>query len=504
MLYPRLLVLAALMVCVRTTAVHAARPNVLLVISDDQSDRRVVALEAASARTPAFDRVASAGRVFDHCYAASPGCSPSRAALLTGRHAWELREAGTHASSFPKEFATFPDLLEAAGYHVGMTGKGWGPGNWKISGRTRNPAGPDYSRIKQKSPQGISNNDYAANFAAFLEEKPDDAPFCFWFGAHEPHRPYAADLGKKAGIDTAAVDVPAFLPDTPEVRDDIANYQAEIEWFDAHLGRMLDQLAARGELANTLVIVTSDNGMPFPTAKANCYAAGLHVPLAIAWPDAIPAGGPVTDLAGFIDLAPTILEAAGVPVPPNMTGRSFLSRLKRGGTGGLDKTRDAVFFSRERHSSSRYNNLGYPIRGIVMRDDGDNPNEYLLVRNFHPDRWPAGDPHETGQTEFAFADIDDSPTKSLLIERRHDPAIRLLFDFATAKRPAVELYSLSNDPWVLPVNRADDPQYAAIRQRLERRLAEEMQRTGDPRAGDNGEVWETYPRYSPLRRFPNP
>ncbi|HEX6985564.1 MAG TPA: sulfatase, partial [Planctomycetaceae bacterium] len=262
----------------RTEAAEPRRPNVLIAIADDQSYPHCSAYGAA-VRTPAFDRVAAAGVLFRNGFSGSPGCSPSRAALLTGRHHWELKEAGTHASSFPKELAVFPDLLEQAGYFVGMTGKGWGPGNWKASGRDRNPSGPSFDRKKLDAPEGVSRNDYAANFEAFLDERPDGRPFCFWYGASEPHRPYKPGVGEERGVDPAAVTVPPFLPDTPEVRRDLTDYFAEIEWFDSHLGRMLDLLERRGELAGTLVIVTADNGMSFPRAKANCYDAGWHVPL---------------------------------------------------------------------------------------------------------------------------------------------------------------------------------------------------------------------------------
>src|SRR5690606_21940024 len=125
---------------------------------------------------------------------------------------------------FPKEFAVFPDLLEQSGYSVGVTGKGWGPGNWKISGWSRNPAGPSFDQKKTDSPEGISANDYAANFVAFLDQKPDDRPFCFWFGTSEPHRAYKRGLGRERGVDPDRLDVPSFLPDTPEIREDLADY----------------------------------------------------------------------------------------------------------------------------------------------------------------------------------------------------------------------------------------------------------------------------------------
>jgi N-sulfoglucosamine sulfohydrolase len=478
----------------RATAVEPAkRPNILLAISDDQSYPHAGAYGDKGVETPAFDRVARLGVLFNNGFCASPGCSPSRAALLTGRHPWQIEHAGTHASSFPKEHVVYPDLLEAAGYHIGYTGKGWGPGNFQESGRTRNPAGPAWQRRKMDSPPRISNNDYAANFRDFLDEKPDDAPFCFWFGASEPHRAYDEGSGLRAGKKLEDAHVPPFLPDTPEIRSDVLDYYVEIEWFDAHLGRMLDLLQERGELENTLVVVTSDNGMPFPRAKANCYEYGIHVPTAACWPARARGGRTVDDLVGFVDYGPTFLEAAGLRPPETMAGRSFLNVLLSDRSGQVDSTRTRVFTARERHSSSRHDNLGYPMRAL-------RTPEFLYIRNFRPHLWPAGDP-ETSDGTVAFHDIDGAPSKTFLIENRDSDRFARYFRLAVAKRPAEELFDIRRDPGNLK-NLADDPEYAEVRSRLSRELEEYLRETGDPRVLDGGDVFETYRRYSPIREFP--
>ena len=209
---------------------------------------------------------------------------------------------------------------------MGHTGKGWGPGTL-AEGITRNPAGPEWNERKSPTPRGISDRDYAANFADFLEARSPGQPFFFWYGAHEPHRSYARGLGARPGKSLQDVEVPGFLPDTLEVRSDLLDYFAEIEWFDAQLARILATLEEAGELANTLVIVTSDNGMPFPRAKSNLYDYGTRVPLAVAWRDRIPGGRLVTDFVTLAELAPTILEAAGIRAPTTMLERSLLSVL---------------------------------------------------------------------------------------------------------------------------------------------------------------------------------
>ncbi|MEZ6064798.1 MAG: sulfatase-like hydrolase/transferase [Planctomycetaceae bacterium] len=487
-------------------------PNILLAISDDQSYPHCSAYGCQGISTPGFDRVAQSGVLFTRAYAASPGCSPCRAALLTGRHCWQIEQAGTHASSFPLKYRTYPELLGEAGYFVGHTGKGWGPGNHRIDGRQHNPAGPAFSGAKTDPvASGIANHDYAANFRRFLAEKPAGQPFCFWYGGNEPHRAFEKGSGLKQGRRLEDVDVPPFLPDTPEVRSDILDYYLEIEWFDRHLADMLATLDAAGELDNTLVIVTSDNGMSFPRAKANGYEYGVHMPLAVQWPSRIPGGRTIDDLIGFVDLTATILDAAGVDINAadfasperQLAGRSLLDILARNESGRLDPSRSAVYSARERHSSSRYQNLAYPIR--TMRTD-----DYLVVRNFRPERWPAGAPRklqgsQLGPKHGGYHDIDACPTLDEMIRLADDPEWGEHLRRSVGLRPELEVFDVNADPGCLN-NLATEPTFhqtaAALRQQLESYLRE----TGDPRVThtDGGDVFETYPRYSGVRQFPEP
>lgn len=494
----------------------ADRPNILVAISDDQSYPHASAYGYETIDTPAFDRVAKAGLLFRNAFTPAPGCSPMRAAFLTGRNIWQIEHAGTHASSFAKKYEVYQDRLEANGYFVGYTGKGWSPGNWKVSGRTRNPAGNEFSAKKMESPQGISNNDYAGNFAEFLKQRPKDQPFSFWYGATEPHRSFKKGIGREHGLDPANVKVPSFLPDSPEIRDDILDYCFEIQWFDQHLGRMLDALAAEGDLENTLVIVTSDNGMAFPRAKANCYEYGIHMPLAVSWPAVAAGGRTVDDLVNLIDLTATIYDATEVQPPTDqpIAGRSIRNILTSKEEGNVDPSRVAVYSGRERHSSSRFNSLGYPQRCIRTQD-------YLYIYNFRPERWPAGTPQKLGEGKYAEAadvaegqlgpmhggyhDIDACPSLSFLIDRRGDNAISKFLDLAVDKRPAEELFDIRNDPSCLN-NLADDAEHAAVKAKLHSRLFSYLEETADARltAPDGGDIWETYPRYSSLRWFPTP
>ena len=495
------------------TLALADRPNILIAIADDQSYPHASAYGDPAIQTPGFDRVARSGVLFRSAFTPAPGCSPMRAAFLTGREIWQIREAGTHASDFPRDLPVFTEQLSDAGYHVGMTGKGWGPG--KAADWPHNPAGKAYSSIKQESPQGISSIDYAANFDKFLDDRSEDQPFCFWFGSQEPHRAYSPGIGEMNGVDPAKVQVPAFLPDSPAVRSDLADYLYEIQWFDSHLIRMLDRLEALGELDNTLVIVTSDNGMPFPRAKANLYEYGIHMPLAISWPARWPAGQDTDHLVSLIDVTKTIFAAAEVEPKQadQMPGYNLVSRYAST-QGSEPNLRDAVFSGRERHSSSRFNSLGYPCRCV-------RTPTHLYIRNFTPERWPAGTPQKYESAKYdasgalvsgklgpehgGYHDIDDGPTLQWMIKHREQPDVGRLLSAAVDVRPREELYDIQSDPACLK-NLADDPGAQSIKQQLSQMLTEYLMRTGDLRQTDPqaAHVWENYQRHSSLRWFPEP
>lgn len=450
------------------------RPNVLLVIADDWGHPNAGAYGDRAVRTPNFDRLAAEGVRFERSYCASPSCTPSRGGLLTGQAIHRLEAGGNLWSALAARFKGYPDYLEAAGYVVGLTGKGWGPGSLEGTGRTRNPAGPNFK-----------------SFAAFLETVPADRPFCYWYGSTDPHRPYAAGSGRTAGLDPAGVRIPAYWPDDPVVRSDVLDYYGEVESFDRQVGQLLETLARSGRAENTIVVVTSDNGMPFPRCKANLYDGGTHMPLAIRWPAKIKGGTVVDAFVSHTDLAPTFLEAAGVPVPDDMTGRSLLPLLR----GETQAGRDAVFVERERHANVRKGDLSYPSRAIRTRD-------YLLIRNLRADRWPAGDP-EKWLSVGPFGDTDGGPSKDLLLDRRSDPAIRSFFELCFERRPEVELYDLRVDPDQVR-NVAGQPEHAEVQKQLEARLEEWRTRTADPllTSGDD-EPFDHY-EYFGERNVPRP
>ena len=474
--------------------VSASRPNILFVIADDWSwvHSRIAGCKAVE--TPNFDRVAQKGVLFNNAYCSAPSCAPSRASILTGRNGWELEQGAVLWGQFPARYPVYPDILEKHGYHVGSTGKGWAPGSIEDSGWTHNPAGKGYNDIRQRpwTEFGVTDEmydvDYAANFKIFLNDRAADQPFCFWLGTLEPHRAYARGLGKRRGKDPDAVSVPGFLPDTPEVRSDILDYLSEVEWVDLQLGRVLKTLEENGELDNTLIVVTSDNGMPFPRAKANLYEYGTHMPLAVCWGDRIKGGRTVDDLVNFIDFAPTFLEAAGVPVPETMTGNSLMPLLLSEQSGQIDPNRNTTFTYKERHAWSNPGGLATPMRA-VRRD------HFLLIWNMRPERWPAG--HEVPDFNWdmwPFGDVDHGPAKEEVLACKYDPEKRKYYDWAFSKRSEFELYDIEQDPFQLN-NLADNPDYRSRRESLFKILKQYLEKTGDLRLQGRGEVYERTPYY---------
>ena len=473
----------------------ARRPNILLMISDDQSWTYTGAAGDPVLRTPAIDALARAGVLFTHAFAACPVCSPSRAALLTGQPIWRLKEAANQAGPLDVELTCYTDLLQVSGYRVGYTGKGWEPGDVSLSSRSRNPAGDEFNRQGKWSP--------VANFQEFLDSLPEGTPFCFWWGSRFPHRPLSVELPHEKRIAMDSTAVPPIWPRAPGVLADVARYLSDVQKFDDEVARAYEILEARGMLDNTLIVVTSDNGMPFPRAKANLYDLGTRVPLLIWWRGRVPGARVVDDFVPLMDLAPTFLEAAGREIPRGMIASSLMPILLSGKSGRVDTTRDFVVTARERHADSREGTVGYPSRAIRTYD-------YLFIRNYEPDRWPAGDPPNYGDIDswnLAYT----SPTKEYMMEYCNDPIVRPLFQLCFEKRPAEELYDLRSDGYeirnVLAApppgggSPADAPRpgagYEAVRKQLAESLDRYLRQTGDPRATGEKPLWDTYPLVIP-------
>ena len=448
-------------------APNQKRPNILFCLSDDQSYPHASAYGEPVIQTPVFDRIAREGVLFTQAYCAAPSCTPSRSAILTGQDIWRLGQGGQLFGTLPAEHPVYTDLLAAAGYHVGYMDKGWAPGNPLAGGRTTHPSGKKFK-----------------SFEEFLKMAPKGDPWCFWFGSRDPHRGYRKGSGITSGMDPGKVRLPEIFPDTAEVRIDLCDYFLEIQRFDQQVGGMLEVLTESGQMDNTLVVITSDNGMPFPRAKANLYDLGTRMPLAIRWPGRIPGGRTIDDFVNLTDLAPTFLELAGLEAPEQMTGRSLRNILGSTKSGIVEPDRDAVYTGRERHAWCRVDGMGYPMRMVRTRD-------FLYIRNYAPGRWPAGT-NRIMTNEGFYGDIDASPTKIVMKQMKDKDARR--FNLAFGKRPREELYDCRQDPFQMR-NLAGDPAHAATLMKLSSQLTAHLKATGDPRETTGEAPWDAWPYF---------
>lgn len=466
--------------------------NILFCIADDAG--HMSAYGTPWVHTPSFDRVAHEGILFENAYTCNSKSAPSRAAIITGRNSWQLKEACNHWAEFPAEFKSYPEVLADNGYYVGCTGKGWGPGVANdTQGKKRNITGKMYNTKKLLPPtKSISNVDYASNFEEFMKDRPKDRPFCFWYGSLEPHRDYEYGSSLRAGKQIQQIDsVPSYWPDNNIVRTDMLDYALEVEHFDTHLGRILKTLEEAGELDNTIIIVTSDHGMPFPRCKGQEYYHSNHIPMAVMWKDVIVKPGRKADeYISVIDVAPTLLEVAGVDLSESgmqpITGRSFTDILQNKKS---DIDRDFVMIGKERHDVGRPDDQGYPIRGLIRGD-------YLYLKNFETDRWPAGNP-ETG-----YMNVDGGPTKTEILKARRNPKTAHYWQWSFGKRDAEELYDIKKDPNCM-IDLAKKPEYESRKREMEKEMTARLVEQEDPRMFGRGELFDRYPDMSGAYQFWN-
>jgi arylsulfatase A-like enzyme len=459
------------------------RPNILFAIADDWGWPHAGIYGDPVVQTPTFDRVANEGVLFNHAYISSPSCTPCRNAILTGQYHWRLGPGANLWSTLDESTPVYPLMLEEAGYYVGHWRKSWGPGN--LDNWEKHPAGRHYD----------------GGLEEFLAGKPENTPFCFWLGSSDPHRGYDEGSGARSGMDLEKIKLFEHFPDDPVVRSDVADYYFEVQRFDSDVADALRMLEEAGELENTIVVVTGDHGMPFPRCKANLYDSGARVPLAVRWGSGIRHPGRIIDdFISLTDLAPTFLILAGVDAPEVMTGRSMIPLLESEKTGIIEpEIRSHVLHGKERHVPCQEESMGgYPCRAIRNHD-------FLYIRNFKPEWWPAGTPNylKAAVPYCWLGDCDNGPTKTYMVDNKDkDENHGHLWDLSFGKRPAEELYDCRKDPSQL-VNLADDPEHAEVKESLSAQLMEQLELTGDPRVSGAGDEFEQHPYYGSGPRHPS-
>ncbi len=427
------------------------RPNIVFLFSDDHSVPDLGCYGNPGIQTPNLDRMAEEGMRFDRAYVTSPQCSPSRAAILTGRVPHDVHASRLHAPVPPYD-TNLIDLLKAQGYHTGAYRKVHQPHIQKDF---------DFYRGNDES------------LATFFRDRPEHKPFFLWFGSRDPHRGYKAGAFQPPH-DPEEVTVPDFLPDTPEVRQDLAYYYDEIARFDKECGQILSLLEQHGLTGNTMVVMAGDNGMPFPRAKGTLYEPGIKVPLLIKWPGQIDAGRVSQELVSLTDLTATWLEAAGTQVPKNMHARSLMPVFRK----SSKPHREYVYAERNWHDNWD------PMRCVVSE-------RYKLIQNYRPEA-----------AYMPSLDLYNSPSYKVIQRQRTEGALSdPLTWYALESRPQVEFYDLREDPgeWE---NLAYHEEYREMVRKYQRILSEWMQETHDflppPRGSFPGGLNSVYNSIDPL------
>ncbi|MFI4874774.1 MAG: sulfatase [Blastopirellula sp. JB062] len=416
------------------TLFAAERPNFIIMIADDVGWNDIGAYGHPRVKTPHIDQMASAGIRFDSAFLTCSSCSPSRCSILTGRYPHSTGAAELHMP-LPADQVVFAGLLKQAGYYTASAGK------WHIG----EPAKKNFDRIVRGGPSGCEK------WETILRERPRDQPFFFWFASFDAHRGYRPNTIDKPHTREEIV-VPPFLPDHPEVRDDLGMYYDEISRLDGYVGKVMRLLQEQGIADNTFVLFMSDNGRPFPRSKTTVYDSGVKTPFIVHWPSGVKPGTTTASLVSSVDIAPTILELAQVPQSPTFQGKSFTPILKN----PQAETRQYVFSEHNWHDYQAFE------RSVRSKD-------FLYIYNALPQL--------TGSPP---ADAVNSPTFRAMLKL--DEAGKLTDDQRAplvAPRPQEELYEVMQDEYQLK-NLANDPAYAKTLSTMRAEYQQWAKKTDDP------------------------
>jgi arylsulfatase A-like enzyme len=438
----------------------AGRPNILLILSDDHSAPHLGCYGDPHANTPNIDAFAAQGMRFDRAYTTSPQCMPSRASMFTGRSPVAISMT-RFTAPLPREVPTILDALRDAGYFTGL-GRRW----HHLDGRA-NPKGVDgYVQEKYNLRTAKDRVDYLnvctdkelkgetpRVLSEFLDQCPKDTPFFMYLGFNDPHRAWTLRPDEYRP-DPASLVLPPHFPDTPTLREDLADYYGVLHRMDQEFAQAMDVLDKRGVRENTLVMFMGDNGAALLRGKGTLYEPSCHVPLIAQWPGKIAPGTVSDELISGEDIAATVLEAAGLDALEQITGNSFCELM----TGGEHKSRTEVFTQRGAHGQDLpVSSAAFDLSRAIRTE------RYHLIYNAY---W---------QVPFTPVDFYSKPVWIDLMERCKRGELSELHErlYFTPTRPMFELFDLQNDPYEL-TNLIDDPGLADVQADLIARLTEWM------------------------------
>ncbi len=440
--------------------VNPTSPNILLLLSDDHSYPFVGAYDCPSVRTPVLDELARSGMRFHRFFTGAPQCVPSRACLMTGRSAVATRMT-RFSAPLPRSEVTLPELLrEHGGYHTGICGR-----SFHLDGASRNS--PALTAIYDKHQlrtfadrvdflNSCSDPEVPVQVRNFLQTRPANKPFFLWANFSDPHHPWNAPAEFRP--DPASLRLPPHWPDLPDLREQLADYFAEINRLDQTVGKVLDVLRELQLDNNTIVVFCGDNGAALPHGKGSLYDPGSNVPFLVRWPGVIRPGSESRQLLSGEDLAPALLDAAGIAPHPGMSGVSFLPALR----GEPHTPREYIFVERGSHGSNA------PVRPDIPS------SSYDLSRAVRSDRWK----FIYNCTPWVrYSPVDSAGDKGWkqIVAARDNGILspELTQTYFSAPRPVYELYDLENDPSELQ-NLSGRAEHVEIERRLRIALAEKM------------------------------
>lgn len=437
------------------SAAHNPRPNFVIIIADDMAWEDSSPYANFGVRTPNLARLANQGMRFDGAILTCSSCSPSRASIMTGRHPHNTDAEQLHWP-LPRAQVTFVEKLKAAGYWTAAAGK------WHLGPHVKDrfdvvaEAGTAGFQLAGSGAKMIDEHDESGcgNWLPALKSRPKDKPFFLWLASLDPHRDYKPDAIANPHKPSEVV-VPPYLPDTPEVRRDLALYYDEISRLDEHIGKVLAELDAQDVASNTLVIFMADNGRPFPRCKTTVYDSGIKTPLIVRWPQRIKAATSCGSLISAIDIAPTLLELGAVAPPPGMQGRSFARLFSEPSA----KIRE--------HAFAEHNWHDYDAHKRAVRTE-----RFKYIRNY-----------DANLPNTPPADAVRSPTFQAMRKLRDTAQLAAAQMGCFVKpKPEEELYDLDNDPHELR-NIVRDAEHSATLKALREELAKWQRETEDPMPG---------------------
>jgi N-sulfoglucosamine sulfohydrolase len=456
---PVRVILASLLVGIASTISFASEKlNILLLLSDDHSYPFLSCYGDTNVKTPTIDRLAQEGIRFHRYFTTCPQCVPSRASLMTGRSPVAARMT-RFSSPLPRDEMTLPELLKSKGnYYTGVCGR-----SFHLDGSSKDPVaaavmekhGMKTFRDRVDFLQNSGDKQVAETVAKFLDARPSDRPFFMWANFSDPHHVW--DAPSVFRPDPATLKLPAHWPDLPGVREQVADYCAEINRLDESIASVLKVLETRGLFEKTIIVFAGDNGVALPHGKGSLYDPGSNVPLIVRYPNAITRGIDSKVLLSGEDIAPTLLDAAGIDAGEKMSGRSFWNLV----TGKDYKPRTHIFVERGPHGSASVTasmfNSGYDLSRAVRSD------RYKLIYNCTP--WIPYAPVDSAGGA-AWSQIKEANESKKL----SDGVAKTYF---TTPRPVYELYDLDKDPSELE-NLAGDPSIVEVESSLREAMIEKM------------------------------